>query len=74
MSTVIQAPLEMVETVAALRFPPRSDKRLQILMDRNTNGILTPEEKEELDALVELSETIALVRSQALHLLRRNPG
>ena len=74
MTTVVQAPLEMVETVAALRFPPRADRRLQILMDRNTNGALSPEEKEELDALVELSETIALVRSQALHLLGRSPG
>ena len=74
MATVIQAPLEMVETVAALRFPQRADQRLQSLMDRNTNGALTSDEKDELDALVELSETIALVRSQALHLLGRSPG
>ncbi|HXG12462.1 MAG TPA: hypothetical protein VNK04_22080 [Gemmataceae bacterium] len=42
-------------------------------MDRDTNGALTPEEREELEGLVELSETIALVRAQALHLLRRQP-
>jgi hypothetical protein len=74
MSVVVEAPLEMVEAVAALRLPPRNDRRLQFLMDRNTNGSLTPEQKEELEALVELTETIALVRAQALHLLGRKPA
>ncbi len=73
MSTVVEAPVEMIEAVAALRLPPRGDRRLQTLMDGNTNGSLTSEQKEELEALVELSETIALVRAQALHLLGRNP-
>jgi hypothetical protein len=74
MSAVIEAPIEMVEAVAALRLPPRGDHRLQILMDRNTNGALTPEQKEELEALVGLSETISLVRAQALHVLGRKPA
>jgi hypothetical protein len=42
-------------------------------MDRNTNGALAPREREELEMLVELSETLALVRAQALHLLGRKP-
>jgi hypothetical protein len=63
----------MVETVADLRLPPRADRRLQALMDRNTEGTLTPGEREELESLVELSETIALVRAQALHVLGRKP-
>ena len=62
-----------VESVAAMRFPPKADARLQSLMDRNTNGQLTSGEREELEALVELSETIALVRAQALKLLGRTP-
>ena len=73
MSALVEAPVEMVEAVAALRLPPRGDLRLQLLMDRNTNGELNSEQKEELEALVELSETIALVRAQALHLLGRRP-
>ena len=36
-------------------------------MDRNTNGELTSEEQNDLESLVELSETIAIVRAQALH-------
>ncbi|MGA7498669.1 MAG: hypothetical protein WBX00_18225 [Isosphaeraceae bacterium] len=74
MTTVVEAPLTMVEAVAALRLPPRADQRLQVLMDRNTDGALRSEEKEELEALVELSETIALVRAQALHVLGRKPA
>ena len=64
----------MVEAVAALRLPARADRCLQALMDRNTNGALTPGEREELEALVELSESIALVRAKALHLLGRKPA
>jgi hypothetical protein len=73
MATVVQAPLEMVEAVASLRLPPRADQRLQVLMDRNTNGALSPGEREELETLVELSENLALVRAKALHLLGRKP-
>ena len=73
MPAVVEAPLELVEAVADLRFPPRWNRRLQALMDRNTNGALTEEEREDLQALVELSETLSLVRSQALHLLGRKP-
>ena len=73
MTAVVEAPLKMVEAVAALRLPARADLRLQILMDRNTEGTLRPEEKEELEALVELSKTISLVRAEALHVLGRKP-
>jgi hypothetical protein len=74
MAAVIAAPVEMVEAVAALHLPPRTDRRLQELMDRNTNGALSPGEREDLEALVELSESIALVRAKALHLLGRQPA
>jgi hypothetical protein len=73
-STVVEAPVEMVEAVAAVRLPPSGDRRLRFLMDGNTNGILTPDQKDELGALVELSESIALLRAQALRLLGRQPA
>jgi hypothetical protein len=69
----ISAPLHMVEAVAALRFPAVSDRRLQTLMDRNNEGKLTAEERDELESLAELSETISLVRADALALLGRRP-
>jgi len=74
MEAVVEAPLKLVETVAAMRFPAKADDRLRRLMDRNTNGQLAAAEKEELQALVELSETIALVRAKALRVLGRTSG
>jgi len=73
MSSTIDAPLEWVETVGNLRLPPRADQRLQALMDRNNEGLLTETEHAELEALVELSERLSLVRAGALHLLGRPP-
>ncbi len=73
MSAVISAPLDMVEAVASLRFPAVTDRRLQTLMDRNNDGTLTPEERDELESLAELSETISMVRADALAVLGRRP-
>jgi hypothetical protein len=70
MSAAISAPLEMVEAVAALGSPAASDRRLQVLMDRNNEGALSPD---ELESLAELSKTISLVRADALALLGRAP-
>jgi hypothetical protein len=71
--SVIQAPVEFVEAIADLRLPPKEDRRLQELMDRNTNRLLTDAERAELEALVEWSEKISLMRAQALQLLGRRP-
>jgi hypothetical protein len=73
MATVVEAPLELVEAVASLRLPPRADRSLQRLMVRNTEGLLSPEEKEELETWVELSESLSLLRAQAPQLLGRQP-
>ena len=74
MNAVVSAPRGWVEDVSDLRLPPKADKRLQSLMDRNTEGQLTGGERAELEALVELSERMSLVRAEALHLLGRHPG
>ena len=70
---MVEVPVELVEEVAALRFPPKTDVRLQHLMDRNTEGKLTEAEREECEALVELSEQLALLRARAMRLLGRKP-
>jgi hypothetical protein len=74
MPAIIETPIDLVEAVADLRFPPKTDGLLQSLMDRNNDGTLTLAEREELEALVELSETMALVRARALKVLGRNPA
>ena len=73
MPAVIEAPVEMIEAVADLRLPAKVDRRLQGLMDRNNEGSLSAGEPDDLEALVELSETISLLRARALHLLGRKP-
>ena len=69
MSATIQAPIDMLECVANLHLPRNEDRKLQTLMDRNTNGDLNPEELKELAALAEWSEEISLLRAQAIVLL-----
>jgi hypothetical protein len=58
-----------LEEMAALWFSPQLDDRLQRLMDRNTDGKLSPAEIGELNALVDLSELIGLVRCKSRLLL-----
>lgn len=73
MSTTIAAPVNWVEAVGKLHFPPKADRRLQDLMDRNNEGRLDKSERDELEALVELSEQLSLVRGEALQILGRRP-
>jgi len=72
-TAVVSTPLPLLEAVAAMGFPPKADRRLARLMDRNTEGLLSPDERDEIDSLVELSEAMSLVRAQALHVLQRSP-
>jgi hypothetical protein len=73
MSVTIPAPADWLETVGNLRLPAKTDMHLQQLMDRNNEGELTAAEREELEALVELSERLSIVRAEALQLLGHAP-
>jgi hypothetical protein len=72
-NSTIAAPVDWIETVGNLRFPPKAAHRLQELMDRNNEGLLQGSETAELEALVELSEQISLVRAEALQILGKQP-
>jgi hypothetical protein len=71
--STIAAPVDWIEAVGNLRFPAKTDHRLQDLMDRNNEGLLQESEREELEALVELSERLSLVRGEALQILGKQP-
>jgi hypothetical protein len=73
MTTTLETPRELVQSLAQFHLPSKIDAKLQTLMDRNNDGQLTPPELEELESLVELSETISLLRARALHLLSKAP-
>jgi len=64
----------MLEQAAAMQLPPDVNRRLQDLMDRNNDGALSPDEREELECLVDCSEAIPLVRARALKRLRDMDG
>jgi len=69
MGAEIAFPKEFVETLCQLRFPQETDAVLQNLMDRNTEGKLSEQERRELEALVELNGTLSLIRAKALQSL-----
>ena len=73
MDSTIPAPTEWLVSIGELRLPTKADSRLQHLMDRNNEGQLSTGEREELEALAELSERLSLVRAEALHLLGHKP-
>jgi hypothetical protein len=72
-NSTIAAPVDWVEAVGNLHLPSKADRRLQELMDRNNEGLLKESEREELEALVELSEELSLVRGEALQILGKLP-
>ena len=73
MNSTIAAPVNWVEAVGNLHFPLKAIRRLQELMDRSNEGLLDQAEREELEALVELSEQLSLVRGEALQILGKRP-
>jgi len=73
MDSVITAPVDWVESVGNLRLPSKAALWLQDLMDRNNEGLLSTQEREELEALAELSERLSLVRAEALEILGKRP-
>ncbi|MCE9547900.1 MAG: hypothetical protein K8T25_20710 [Planctomycetia bacterium] len=73
MNPVVSAPVEWVKTIGDLRLPALADHRLQDLMDRNNEGLLSAAERAELETLVEMSQRLSLIRAEALRLLGRSP-
>ena len=73
MSMTIAAPVNWVEAVGKLHFPSKTDRRLQELMDRNNEGLLNSSERQDLEALAELSEHLSLIRGEALQNLGKRP-
>jgi len=73
MSATVDAPVDLMKSIAHLRLPSHADRQLQVLMDANNNGTLSQAEREELADLVEWSESISLLRARALQLLGERP-
>jgi hypothetical protein len=66
MSRVVAIELEMPDDLARFRLPTALDARLQRLLDRQDRGqILSTEEREEAEGLVDLAEMLTLLRLRA---------
>ncbi len=74
MSKTVEAPSDFMEELADFKFPPSTQRRLTQLMDKNNEGTLTAEEREDLKALVEISERMALLKGRAMLILGRKNG
>jgi hypothetical protein len=73
MPAAISVPESWVVSVGRLSLPKRTDRRLRELMDRNNEGLLTDAEREELESLVEWSESVSLLGAEAFRLLGKRP-
>ena len=71
MSATVATPVDLVESVAHLRLSRQEDRRLQELMDANTNGSLTAAGREQLTSLVDWSASLS--RARAWRLLEERP-
>ena len=70
MSRTVTVPLDLLEEIANLELPPSTQGALARLMDKNTEGHLSPTEREELQALVDLNERVSVLKGRARLLLR----
>lgn len=66
MSQSIAIELELPDDLAGFRLPAGVERRLADLLDRQDRGkLLTAEEREEAEGLVNLAETLSLLRLRA---------
>lgn len=74
MPNTIETPFDLIEAMAAFEFPPATQARFVDLMARNNEGQLAPWERQDLRALVDLSERIAELRGRARLLIVQREG
>jgi hypothetical protein len=66
MSQTVAVELEVPEDLARFRLPAAVDARLQGLLDRQDRGsVLSAEERQEAEGLVDLAEFLSLLRLRA---------
>lgn len=72
MVQTIEIPIQFLEEMANFQFPASTQEKLNQLMDKNNEGKLLEEEREELSALIEINERVSLLKGQAKLFLRQN--
>ena len=65
---------EAARQLVALRADPQFQERLDILADKCTEGLLTPDEREEYETYVRAIHIIAILQAKARKLLAGQPA
>ena len=61
---------EVAKALVDLRADPKRQTRLEVLAEKNTEGALTPEERNEYETAVRAIEFIAVLQAKARAMLR----
>jgi hypothetical protein len=66
MSQMVAVEFEMPDDLSRFRLPPAVDARLQELLDQQDRGqVLSAEERAEAEGLVDLADSLTLLRLRA---------
>lgn len=65
---------EVARRLVELRADPELQSRVDALAEKNTEGQLTPEEREEYETYVRVSRFIAILQAKARKLLAQYPA
>jgi hypothetical protein len=65
---------EVAKALVHLRADPSVQARLEVLAEKNTEGTLTPEERDEYETAVRAIEFIAVLQAKARAMLARHGG
>lgn len=57
------------EEILAFRLSKTAQERAEYLTEQNKAGVLTPEEKVELDQLIEFDQLVSLLKAKAVQAL-----
>jgi hypothetical protein len=62
---------ELLQAVAELQSDPAEEARFHELAERNAEGVIAPEERRELEAIVSANTLLSVLRAEARAALRR---
>ena len=62
---------ELLQAVAALQSDPADEARFHELADRNAEGLIAPDERRELEAIVSANTLLSVLRAEARASLRQ---
>lgn len=72
LGTAGEWPPEVAKFILDLNFTPEDHARYEVLAGKASEGALTPEETDEIDAFLHVDSLLSIMQSQARQALNRN--